>query len=303
MKRFAFAACGGMFLLSCDGVNFEPASLVNSLRVLAVQADRPFASPGQSVHLEALIADPLGQGRNVTVAWGTCINPGSAEVSTCASTVSSFQTNAGTVDITVPADALANAPPSLPVGSVGVVFAACAGTVTLTKHGLDPVTCVDATGKTNDHATFMWGEKRITVVPGACNPNAPDDHVLCNHNPTIARLRVDGVIWPENEEKVLTACDARTVATCSASGQHSLQLDITKDSVETYLGQTEDVVTFFFTSQGSLRDDFVRPDADGSALTVVALDRPDRSRPEQLWFVVRDDRGGMSFTSRRARIQ
>lgn len=285
-------ACGACFLLSCDSSNFDPASLVDSLRVLAVTADKPFAEPGEAVHLEALIADPLGDGRNVAVAWGTCVNPGSSEVADCAAHVSSFQTMGSSFDVTVPADALDGAPPDAPIASVGVVFAACAGTLTLQRHDLAPVTCVDANGKTNDRATFMWGEKRITVLRG-----------LRNANPVIARLRVDGDLWPENEERTLKACDSQTVAGCSIDGQHGLQLDVTKDSIETYFGQTEDVVVFFFTSQGELRDDFARPDSDGATLTVLALDKPNRARAEQLWFVVRDDRGGMSFTSRRVKIE
>jgi hypothetical protein len=292
MSRSSKLFLGGCLLLACDGANFTPASTVDTLRVLAVQADKPFAEPGELVHLRALVADPLGNGRPVAVAWGTCVNPGSAEIPDCAAAISSFQTSGSDFDVTVPANALDQAPPSLPLGSVGVVFAACAGTITPTRHGLAPVTCTDANGKVNDRNTFMWGEKRITVVRG-----------LRNANPTIVRLRVDGVIWPENEEKTLKACDATSVNDCALAGQHGLQLDITKDSVEAYFGQTEDVVTFFFTSQGELRDDFARPDADGATLTVLALDKPNRTRSEELWFVVRDDRGGMSFTSRRARIE
>ncbi len=283
---------GALFLLACDANTFPPASLVDSLRVLAVQADKPFAEPGETVHLEALIADPLGEGRAISVGWGTCVNSGSSELPACASAVSSFQTSGSSFDVTVPSTALDGAPADAPIGSVGVVFAACAGTLTPTPHALAPATCVDASGRTNDRATFVWGEKRITVLRG-----------LRNANPVIARLRVDGLIWPETEERTLKACDVKSVSGCAVEGQHGLQLDVTKESVETYFGQTEDVVVFFFTSQGELRDEFARPDADGATLTVVALDKPDRARSELLWFVVRDDRGGVSFTSRRARIE
>lgn len=278
--------------MCCDANTSSPASVIDSLRVLAVQADKPFAEPGETVHLEALIADPLGDGRAISVAWGTCVNPGSAELPACASAVASFQTSGSSFDVTVPSGALDGAPADAQVGSVGVVFAACAGTLSSVRHGLSPVTCVDAIGKTNDRATFVWGEKRITVLRG-----------LRNANPKIARLRVDGLIWPETEERTLKACDVKAVSDCPIAGQHTLQLDITKDSVETYFGQTEDVVVFFFTSQGVLRDEFARPDTDGATLTAVALNKPDRTRGELLWFVVRDDRGGVSFTSRRARIE
>ena len=282
-----------LILASCEPSSYPPASFVDTLRVLAVQADKPLAEPGERVHLEALVADPLGAGRPIAFAWGTCDNPGSAEIAACAAQVRSFETtSSASFDLTIPVDALDAAPPSSPIGSVGVVFAACAGTLVPAKSGDAPIGCVDAQGRSVGRDGFMWGEKRITVVVG-----------LRNANPTIARVRVDGVIWPEGEVRTLTACDAQSASGCSSSGQHALQLDTTPASVESYLGQTEDVVGFFFTSQGELRDDYLRPDADGAMLTVVALDRPDRARLADLWFVVRDDRGGMSFTKRTARLR
>src|SRR5690349_24975049 len=60
---------------------FDPGSRVTSLRVLAVQADRPYAQPGETVHLDALSHDP--QGRETTWAWATCVNPASALLEDC----------------------------------------------------------------------------------------------------------------------------------------------------------------------------------------------------------------------------
>ena len=272
--------------------SYDPPSLVNTLRVLAVSADKPFAEPGESVHLEMLLADPNGDGRPVQIAWGLCVNPGSAEIGACADSVVSFQTSGESFEFTVPDSALDAVPPEAPVGSVGVVFAACAGTITAQRTPLSPVRCQNSAGADVGRSGFVWGEKRVTVVRG-----------LRNHTPLLARLRVDGVIWPADEVRALRSCDAASVADCSGEGQHALQLDVALASFEHYFGQTEDLVGFFFTSQGELRDDFLRPDADGTLLTVLALDKPDAARPVLLWFVVRDDRGGMSFTSRRARVQ
>lgn len=292
MKRALTIASCAFFLLQCENVTFDPPSLVNTLRVLAVRADKPFAEPGESVHLEALVADPKGAGRAIAFAWGTCVNPGSAEVTACAAAISSFQTNSSSsFDLTVPQDALDAAPPDAPIGSVGVVFAACAGTIVQRATTTAPVTCLDASGHAVGRDGFMWGEKRVTVVRG-----------IRNQNPTIVRVRIDGALWAEGDVPTLSACDVVKVDDCPATGQHQLQMDVTPDSVETYFGQTEDVVGFFFVSQGSVKDDFLRPDDTFAMPTVVALNKPDFTAPVQLWFVVRDDRGGMDFTMREATL-
>src|SRR3954465_2409477 len=61
--------------------DFEPGSDVTSLRVLAVQADHPFAHPGETVQLQALSYDPLD--RPLTWAWAACPNPASSSVGDC----------------------------------------------------------------------------------------------------------------------------------------------------------------------------------------------------------------------------
>src|SRR5688572_23416166 len=59
----------------------DPASRVVSFRVLAEQADAPFAAPGETVQLSTLSYDP--QGRPVTWAWASCVNPSSSSIDGC----------------------------------------------------------------------------------------------------------------------------------------------------------------------------------------------------------------------------
>ena len=49
-------------LFACEATGFEPEYLVDTLRVLAIQADAPFAVPNQTVSFTTLWADPNGQG-------------------------------------------------------------------------------------------------------------------------------------------------------------------------------------------------------------------------------------------------
>jgi hypothetical protein len=66
-SSFFFAACGS---------SFAPVSLVTGLRLLAVRADPPELRPGESTELTALVVDPKGGGREVSILWARCAPPG-----------------------------------------------------------------------------------------------------------------------------------------------------------------------------------------------------------------------------------
>src|SRR5690606_29624329 len=64
----------------------DPGYRVTKLRVLAVRADRPFATPGERVQLSALSHDPAS--RPITWAWAVCVNPATSDVVGCLTSVS-----------------------------------------------------------------------------------------------------------------------------------------------------------------------------------------------------------------------
>ncbi|MDI7267092.1 MAG: hypothetical protein QME96_03750 [Myxococcota bacterium] len=66
------AAAVVAFLGGC-GTELPPQSLVDGFRILAVRSDPPHAAPGERVRVEALIADPGGEGRSVVRAWIACL--------------------------------------------------------------------------------------------------------------------------------------------------------------------------------------------------------------------------------------
>ncbi len=55
-SKLVLAALGGFALSSCGG-GFDPASLVQSVRVLGLRADKSYAAPGDTVNLEILAVD------------------------------------------------------------------------------------------------------------------------------------------------------------------------------------------------------------------------------------------------------
>lgn len=65
-------------VVSCTPPEFEPPSHVDSVRILAIQADAPYAAPGQTVNLEMLAFDGrTNQAAPMKLGWlpEPCINP------------------------------------------------------------------------------------------------------------------------------------------------------------------------------------------------------------------------------------
>jgi hypothetical protein len=270
------AACA----VACSTDDFLPVSYVNTLRVLAVGADQSWAVPGQTVHLDTLVADPTGGGRAISWAWSTCVDPGSQEVSACWAAAGPFAPGAPSIDVTVPEDT------SIELGNVGVLFAACAGTLRFDATDSAPVTCVDAKGDTNDRDSFMWGEKRIVVTSG-----------LRNQNPAIADVQLDGTSWGENDVRMMPTCNQGDVDDCDASLRHKLVVVPAPGSAEVVDGHTELLVAFFFVSSGGVDEDFARADQGPLETELATIHTPPKT-PATAWLVLRDDRGGVSWAIR-----
>jgi hypothetical protein len=64
--------------VACGAGDFDPASKITSVRVLATRADKPFAKPGDDVTIEALAVDGRAdRSTPMHVYWLpiSCINP------------------------------------------------------------------------------------------------------------------------------------------------------------------------------------------------------------------------------------
>jgi hypothetical protein len=69
---------GAIALFACGGEGFDPQSKVDSVRIFAVRADKPYAPAGETVNLEALIADGRRERpRPLRLYWipFVCMNP------------------------------------------------------------------------------------------------------------------------------------------------------------------------------------------------------------------------------------
>ncbi len=78
-RAVLFALALLLIALSCSP-GFDPPSKVEALRILAVDADKPYAQPGEKVTLRMTVADGLrdanGQPRALQILWlGGCVDP------------------------------------------------------------------------------------------------------------------------------------------------------------------------------------------------------------------------------------
>jgi len=312
MKNSRFAhkigliAAFPVLLLGCDTAP-EPGTKVDSFRVLAEQVDQPYAHPGETVQLSSLSFDPAQ--RQVTWAWASCVNPASSDLDGCLATIYASSDPASAVfamgadndsaALTIPADALS----SLPAGArgaatVGVISVACPGDLSMgAGPGGLPFRCQESgTGRELALDEFIVGFKRITVR-----------ETERNQNPVISSITFDGVDWPEGEIKTVGFCSATdfVYGPCPDKDKHQLAARLSAESFEKgkdELGRDfeEQVVLQHYATEGifefevrtgkSPKNGWVaRKSASGQTLS--------------LWFVARDDRGGVAWAERQVTVR
>jgi hypothetical protein len=290
IRSLSLLACATT--LGCQDDSFDPGARVTSLRVLAMQADSPYAAPGDTVSLRALSYDPLG--RPLDWAWAACENPATSDVEGC---LIAQGEGLDRLELTIPSTTLDTLPPeALPAALVGVVSVACPGTIEIARSlaGL-PLRCVDDTGNELALDEYVIGLKRIFVRS-----------VDRNQNPVLERVTFDGEDWPEDEVKEVEPCptDGNTYDDCKV-GKHSLAAFVTPGSFESGVDEFgrqygESLVVQYYATEGLFEFDVrigeepktgwaARSTASGSELT--------------LWFVARDNRGGVGWTQRRVVVR
>ncbi len=296
-------------LLAGCGADFDPGSRVTSLRVLAEQADQPFARPGESVHLEALSFDP--QARALSWAWAACVDPAASTVEGCLGAIGQDAARTGanpvlamgegltSFDFAIPPDALARLPESArPSAMVGVLSVACPGELSLasSSHQAQPFNCIEAgSGRALGLDEYVVGIKRVFLRS-----------LDRNQNPSIAGVTFDGADWPATEVKEVGFCDrdTNTFDDCK-SDRHELAPVLSPDAVESGRDEfgnsfSENVIVQYYATEGIFKDE-VRI-ADAPQTSFVA--RKFASGQElSLWIVARDDRGGVSWATRRVRVK
>jgi hypothetical protein len=312
-KWTLWGAAALSILTAACGEPLDPSSRVVDLRVLAVQADEPYAHPGDTVRLSALGVDP--RGRELTWGWTTCENPEDSTVMSCLDALTAAAANGDDVELTTGVDMNEfqvtvdeRVITSLPDGfrdraMIAVVSVLCPGTLeprlaseTSNEQPL-PIVCRDPdSGKRIGPFDFVTGVKRLFV--------RTEDR---NRNPDIADVTLDGKVWTDDEVPSVTACDVATdvIGDCPESTHHLIAARPTSDVAESGMSENgeqfeEQVVIQYYATGGTFEDEVrihTAPDTKWAAGPAA------RDRELTFWFVIRDNRGGVSWVSRRLRVE
>lgn len=298
-------------LLTACGDDFEPGYRVTDFRLLAVAADLPLAFPGETVKLTTLFHEPFG--RPITWAWTTCPLPADTTLFGCLGRISELTSRGqappivqgvglSTFEVPIPADILDGVPAVARANAtVGVLTAACPGELSTRPpetvgRGELPFRCVDAI--TREELTY----DRFVVSVKRINLRTTERNAL----PVVSSVLFDGQPWNEGEVREVNACDFDTNTFDDCKGEKhriaSVTPPNTAESGTTEAGApfTESVVLWYYATEGAF--EFALKTTDEPE-TQWAARSTSRGRTLDLWFVIRDDRGGVSWTTRQVRVR
>jgi hypothetical protein len=296
MRRLSLLAASWA-LLACAS-DFDPGSRVQGLRILATRVDKPFAAPGETVTFEALAVNPAGEA--VPVSWASCARPLSPSALGCVQVLpkGSPLATGPTFSLTLPATALDGVPDvAKKTVFFGAVQVACPGAVSTTggPEGL-PVRCDDPSGRALKLGDYELAVKRVYV-------RATDR----NQNPAIARITWDGAEWPEAEVKAMAACDSATTNRFDDCGgeSHTLAIVPADGAAERGVDETgaqyaEQLLAQYYSTEGLF--EYQAKDGVRSTTTFKAR-KGAAGKTLTLWFVLRDDRGGVGWVSRKIAVR
>lgn len=288
------AACA---LIGC-GADLEDGSRVEKLRLLALRADEPFARPGETVELQLLAADTSE--RSLTYALGICTNPKASTVDGCLdgldAPLAPLTIEDSRFSIEIASTLLDGLPESArPSAFVGAVVVACPGEIGSGETSGVPVVCRNERGARLTIEAFEVGLKRIFV--------RSEDR---NANPEITRVTWDGKDWPDDQVPEVRACandETDDIEDCSAEVRHRIRVQSSAAEIgidENGTTFTEQQVVQFYASQGVFeRPARIAAESDNH----WAAQRKSRQDTARLWFVVRDNRGGVGWATRQVRVR
>jgi len=301
-------------LAGCGAPAFDPPNLVESVRVLAIRADKPYAAPGAMVSMEMLAFD--GRPKPVTGApmrlfWVpvVCPDPAGDAYFACypffgaalrpGVDVSAELTEGTRFSFEMPADLItSHAPPKsgAPYGVVVIFAMACAGHVQFVERGggtlppRPPLGCFDPKGVELGPDDSVFAYAQVFSFQGRTNTNPVLDHL------TFAGAPVDPAEGITLDHCGQGRCDGAALDTV-VPGESQEPDPADRDATGKAL--KEEVWVAYYVTAGSV--------SGGTALlydahlgkmpsTSIKLQPPATAGEETLWAVVHDNRGGVSWT-------
>lgn len=302
MRALLCALCLLLALLpgACKPDFGERESFVDRAEVLAVRVEPPEAKPGDLVTTTLLVASPEGPIAGAPASWAFCATP---KLLTENGSVSAACVGTGVVPI-------GDAP-----GGIGALLpgSGCFDFGPETQSAEVRPRDADVTG-----GYFLPIRARVTAASGrepltafgfarlTCNlPNAPADAVTAfraqykaNRNPVLLPVtaRLAGSTAPLALDQVPRGAHVVFRAGWNAEDAETYALfDVTSQTVVTRRESLR--VSWFTTAGGFDRDRTGRTGEEAETFTENEWTAPDDARTTQLWVVLRDARGGVSFTT------
>jgi hypothetical protein len=303
---------------ACGASNFDPPSLVESVRILATQADLPYAQPGERVTLQMLAVDGRAdRSRPMRTYWlpQVCQNPAHDLYYTCygafgrqfvAGVDIGPQLVAGSsLSFTMPADAIAARAGGLGgTGAYGVVYAfaiACAGHVEYVatdpssqSPATNPFGCFDDAHHALGADDFVFAFARVYAFTDRRNANPVIDHL------TFGGAAVD----PAGGITV-AHCTASSESNCPTTDLDTVVPDSSQEPAPGDVDANGNIakealwVDYYLTAGRVKTDSPLLFDAHSGRVPSTAdpFDAPLSMGEQTLWAVVHDDRGGTSWVT------
>lgn len=302
---------------SCGPDAFEQRSFVSGLRILAARASLPYAKPGESVRLEALVHDAReNPPEPMRVFWFPvpCVDPPGGKYFDCYPAFEAAyplgvdlapRLVEGTdASMTIPADALANFQPTPggstePLATAYAFVIACGGhperiqrTTALAENSL-PVGCFSKDGQRLDAVSSVFGFTRITISTTRRNTH-PNLENMTFHDGVVDRER--GVMMSRCELGFLEReCDNDIFNIAFSDDAAEIDPDNVGPNGEP---GRETLFVDWYTTYGKFTSDRVivyDPYEGRPPTTKVEFVPPKSAGRGVLWAVLHDNRGGVSW--------
>jgi hypothetical protein len=303
-------------LAACSNTKFDPENKVQSVRIVATQADLPYSRPGDTVKLQILAVDARPtRPEQMQVFWfpDRCIDPAGDAYFNCypallqnhplhTDLTPRLQTGS-TASFQMPADVIAQHQGprgDVPYGVMVVFAMACAGHVEAVSpppgSGPDalPFGCFDSAQQALGPDSYVFAYQVLFAFADRTNANPVIDHLV------FAGASVDPAAGITVDH-----CTASTLDNCP-----TLQLDTVvpdasqeidpgnRDANGTVL--KEELWADYLLTGGKVKNDvqvLFDPRLGRLPVTVNEFSAPLAPGEYTLWSVVRDDRGGTAWLS------
>lgn len=336
LSALALALFAGPAAASGCAAGFATISQVDSLRVLAVRADKPYANPGDQVTFRMTQHDGSSSGRDVQIVWiGGCFNPPGDAYYGCYSQLASVFSGGDlgallatglvglgdTYSLTLPEDLVTSRPK--PAGGTPyygiayVFFMACAGQIQpippegSSAAGSFPIGCFDKQGNRLGADSFVPGYTQIyAFADGRENRNPELLGLTLEGQPLLDGQQVERCSVTEEDRLGPAGCGRPDPFTECTTYDIDIELpDDVEKIAETdpdarqpdgsYL--REAVWVDYFTDRGSVDADIklVSDAVEGLGDSHgVKWIGPSTPGKARIWAVIHDARGGQSVVTR-----